>query len=50
MYDTGTMLSPNPGEEIHDSREDNQLLCRDEEWVNYPVVKGSVGASEHAPS
>ncbi|GFS46471.1 proteasome alpha subunit F1 [Actinidia rufa] len=43
------MLGPNPGEEIHDSREDNQLLCRDEEWVNYPVVRGSVGASEHAP-
>ncbi|GFZ09869.1 hypothetical protein Acr_21g0004680 [Actinidia rufa] len=38
------MLSPNPGEEIHDSGEDNQLLCRDEEWVNYPVVRGSVGA------
>ncbi|GFS40362.1 hypothetical protein Acr_00g0068110 [Actinidia rufa] len=39
------MLSPNPGKKIRDSRKDNQLLYRDEEWVNYPVAKGSVGAS-----
>ncbi|GFS40486.1 hypothetical protein Acr_00g0068830 [Actinidia rufa] len=26
----GKMLSPNPGEETHESRKDNQLLCRDE--------------------
>ncbi|GFY85504.1 hypothetical protein Acr_04g0002420 [Actinidia rufa] len=30
------MLNPNLGVEIRDSRENNQLLCRDEEWVNYP--------------
>ncbi|GFY85297.1 hypothetical protein Acr_04g0000350 [Actinidia rufa] len=36
------MLSPNPGVEIRDSRENNQLLCRDEEWVNYLVAKSPV--------
>ncbi|GFZ12774.1 hypothetical protein Acr_23g0011590 [Actinidia rufa] len=36
------MLSPNSGEEIQDSRKDNRLLCRDEEWVNYPVLEEDV--------
>ncbi|GFZ04686.1 hypothetical protein Acr_17g0002580 [Actinidia rufa] len=26
----GKMLSPNPGDETHESKKDNQLLCRDE--------------------
>ncbi|GFY95165.1 hypothetical protein Acr_10g0005500 [Actinidia rufa] len=41
------MLSPNPGVEIHDSREDNQPLCRGEEWVNYPIAKSPVGESSN---
>ncbi|GFZ12494.1 hypothetical protein Acr_23g0008790 [Actinidia rufa] len=43
------MLSPNPGEETHERRKDDQLLCKDESGSATRMSGDQMACGEHAP-